>query len=136
MATDTVRGTLSFEMGGPGVEIFFKNSDLRVLQRAIQDGMEEGSRDAWVQRLIALCSDSDIPTLDIMLLHGAKKEGKPAAIDLDAIDKPLTEIFTVVVDGFCIGMFGRTFEEQQEFTRREIERLQAEADDNPPDPAP
>lgn len=132
---DLVRGVVPFDMAGDGVVIHFKNSDLTALRLAVRNEKPDQPVDAWLEMIGLKAEVYDLEQLEVLLKHGAKKDGAPADINLDAIERPIYEIQTALLNGLSIAMFGRNIEEQHEYEQAELaKRKEAEARGDKSDP--
>lgn len=95
--------------GGAGVVLRFRNSDMKRLEAELGED--------WFSDLIekSRVSFPTLATLDILLKHGAKKDGLFYEVPEDVLDEiPVMDLGELLIDAACISYKGKPLKEYLE----------------------
>ena len=92
---------VQFSEAGEGVELLFRNSDLRDLFNKMGPN--------YMQDIELGLNRYDADVIDKCLEAAAKKDGKRISIDQDALDVPRQVLVDKLLDAFSLSNNGRTY---------------------------
>lgn len=114
---------------GKDVVLRYTNSDVKRIESELGED--------WFQKMVQTNSDSmpSVAFLEVMVKHGAKKNGQPFELTESALDDiPIIDLGLKVLDASCMALKGKTAKEYFEEIIKAIAESHGAPDPNSPSP--